>query len=106
MSGGKRNFRAVTKAGIAFGDALRRRIGEMIYERGDYVKVEFADETTGIGEWMWMIVDRCDDQKRLVYGKLDNEPLNDYGGRVGLGSELAVSYSQIREHRKSSELRS
>jgi len=22
------------------------------YESGDYVKVEFPDETTGIGEWM------------------------------------------------------
>jgi len=28
-----------------------------VYERGDYLKVEFPDETTGIGEWMWMIVD-------------------------------------------------
>jgi uncharacterized repeat protein (TIGR03803 family) len=24
------------------------------YEPGDYVKVEFPDETTGIGEWMWV----------------------------------------------------
>jgi len=52
------------------------------------------------GEWMWVRVSRCDEQKRLVFGTLDNEPLNDYDGKVELGSELAVSYSQIREHRK------
>ncbi len=73
------------------------------YSPGDYVKVEFRDEKTGIGEWMWVRVIRCDDQKQLVFGTLDNEPLNDYGGQVELGSELAVSYSQIREHRKPTE---
>ena len=52
---------------------------------------------------MWVRVSRCDEQKRLVFGTLDNEPLNDYGGRIGLESELAVSYSQIREHRKPTE---
>lgn len=74
-----------------------------IYERGDYVKVEFPDETTGIGEWMWVHITRCDEGKQVVFGVLDNEPLNDYEGKVGLGSELAVSYSQIREHRKPTE---
>lgn len=70
------------------------------YNRGDYVKVEFPDATTEIGEWMWVIVDHCDDEKQLVYGMLDNEPLNDYMGKVKLGSHLAVSYAQIREHKK------
>lgn len=77
-----------------------------VYQRGDYVKVEFPDETTGIGEWMWMIVDHCDDEKGLVYGTLDNEPVNEYGGKVKLGSQLAVSYAQIREHKKAGEFRS
>jgi hypothetical protein len=31
------------------------------YERCDYVKVEFLGEITGIGEWMWVIVTRCDE---------------------------------------------
>jgi len=70
------------------------------YNRGDYVKVEFPDKTTGIGEWMWMRVDHCDDSKQLVFGQLDNEPLNSYGASVELGSQLAVSYSQIRQHNK------
>src|SRR6266550_2601979 len=73
------------------------------YDRSDYAKVEFPDKTTGIGEWMWVRVTRCDEEKQLVFGILDNEPLNDYEGEVGLGSELAVSYCQIREHRKPTE---
>jgi hypothetical protein len=73
------------------------------YERGDYVKIEFPDETTGISEWMWVRVNRCDDVKKLVFGILDNEPLNGYEGKIKLGSELAVSYSQIREHKKPTE---
>jgi hypothetical protein len=75
------------------------------YEHGDYVKIEFPDETTGIGEWMWMRVDRSDDEKQLVFGTLDNEPLNDYGDKLKLGSELAVSYDKVRDHRKASEFR-
>lgn len=73
------------------------------YEKGDYVKVEFADEETSVGEWMWVRVDHCDDEKQLVFGTLDNEPLDDYEGRIGLGSELAVSYSKIRDHKKPTE---
>ena len=76
-----------------------------IYERGDYVKVEFPDEATGIGEWMWVLVESCDDEKRLVFGKLDNVPVNDYAG-VRLGSQLAVSYDNVRDHRTSAQFRS
>jgi hypothetical protein len=73
------------------------------YQHGDYIKVEFPDETTGIGEWMWVRVDRCDEQKQVVFGTLDNEPVNDYEGKVRVGSELVVSYDKIRECRKASE---
>jgi hypothetical protein len=45
-------------------------------------------------------VHHCDDEKKLVFGTLDNDPLNDYHGKIGLGTELAISYSQIREHRR------
>jgi hypothetical protein len=73
------------------------------YAPGDYIKVEFPDEVTGVAEWMWVRVEICDDTRKVVMGKLDNEPLNDYSGKVKLGSEIVVSYSQIREHRKPSE---
>lgn len=73
------------------------------YEPGDYVKVEFEGEAGMPGEWMWVRVLRSDDAKQLVYGVLDNEPVNDYQGKIELGSELAVSYSQIRDHKKPTE---
>ena len=72
------------------------------YQPGDYVKVEFPDEKTGIGEWMWVRVISCDDSKRLVFGTLDNAPVNDATGKLKLGTELAINYSQVREHRKAS----
>jgi len=74
-----------------------------MYKPGDYVKVEFSDEATGVGEWMWVRVERCDEKERLVFGILDNAPLNDYGGIIKLGSELAVSYDQVREHKRAAE---
>jgi hypothetical protein len=83
-------------------DAFRRRITSAkmpTYERGDYVKVEFPDEATGVGEWMWVRVDSCDDARRMVFGVLDSVPL-DYGRKLHLGSQLAISFGQIREHRK------
>jgi hypothetical protein len=73
------------------------------YEKGDFVKVEFPDETTGIAEWMWVRVEDCDDQRKVVIGRLDSEPLNDYDGKIDLSSQVIVSYSNIREHRKPTE---
>jgi hypothetical protein len=71
------------------------------YEPGDYVKVEFAGEAGMPSEWMWVRVDRCDEDRKIVFGTLDNEALNE--DNPELGTELAVSYSQIREHRKPTE---
>ena len=73
------------------------------YERGDYVKVEFPDESTGVGEWMWVRVHRCDDERKIVFGTLDNVPINDETGKLKLGTELAISFTQIRERKKSAD---
>jgi hypothetical protein len=73
------------------------------YEKGDYVKVEFPDETTGIAEWMWVRVEVCDDRRKMIVGRLDNQPLNNYEGKIGLDSQILVSFSNVREHRKPSE---
>jgi hypothetical protein len=70
------------------------------YEPGDHIKVEFEDENGMPGEWMWVIVQNRDDKKQLVYGTLDNEPLNDCGGKLKLGTQLAISYKRVREYRK------
>jgi hypothetical protein len=73
------------------------------YENGDFVKVEFPDELTGVSEWMWERVQSCDDAKQLVFGRLDNTPVNDATGRLRLGTELAISFSRIREQKKAWE---
>lgn len=76
------------------------------YQEGDYVKVEFPDEVTGVGEWMWVRVRRCDEQSRTIYGVLDNSPINDYDEKLHLGREVAISFTRIREHRTASDFRS
>jgi hypothetical protein len=53
-----------------------------------------------------VIVDDADYKKRLVFDTLDNEPVNDYGGKVTIESQLAVSYDKIREHKKPGEFAS
>lgn len=65
------------------------------YRPGDCVKVELTDERSGESEWLWLLVDSCDDDKRVVFGRLDNEPL--IATTLKLGQELAVSYDLIRD---------
>ena len=71
------------------------------FQPGDYVKAEFKDEDTGESEWMWVVVDSCDDEEGILFGRLDNEPVASTGLR--LGDELAVSYGKVVEHRRASE---
>ena len=73
------------------------------YEAGDYVKVEFPDEASGVSEWMWVRVRRCDEIQKVVFGTLDSVPVHDHKGKLTLGTELAISIAQIREHKKAWE---
>jgi len=75
-----------------------------IYEPGDYVKVDFKDDQTGESEWMWVRVESADDAKRIVFGSLDSQPVLDHGGKLKLGTQLAVSYGNVLQHKKASEL--
>jgi hypothetical protein len=70
------------------------------FATGDYVKVEFKHETSGESEWMWVQVRDSNDEERIVFGKLDNEPIVNTDLRLGM--ELAISYDLIREHMKDS----
>jgi hypothetical protein len=72
----------------------------MSYDVGDYIKVEFKDETEPVGEWMWIRIESCDEKNRLVFGILDNEPLLEHAPNAGLGTRLAISFDKIREHKK------
>jgi hypothetical protein len=73
------------------------------YQAGDYIKAEFRDEESGESEWMWVRIESCDDDKQIVFGSLDSAPLFGSSRGLALGSKLAVSYSSIREHRRSAE---
>jgi len=69
-----------------------------LYQPGDHVKVEFADDSSGESEWMWIQVESCDDENRIVFGRLDSEPI--LRVRLKVGQELAISYDKIRDHRR------
>jgi hypothetical protein len=75
------------------------------FQPGDFVKVEFTDETTEESEWMWICVDSTDDEKRLVFGRLDNAPVLHHKGKLEVGSELAVSFDRIRDHKRRADFR-
>jgi len=66
------------------------------YKPGDHVKAEFGNENSEEKEWMWVEVDHCDDEKRLVFGRLDSTPVVNTVLKVG--QALAVSYDKIRDH--------
>jgi hypothetical protein len=70
------------------------------FERGDHIKVEFQSEIQNVpGEWMWVLVHYSDDERQIVFGTLDNEPVL-RPDDVKLGEELAISYERVREHSK------
>jgi hypothetical protein len=46
-----------------------------IYQEGDHVKFEVKDEQSGEVEWIWLLVDRSDDEQQVVFGQLDSEPV-------------------------------
>jgi uncharacterized protein YegJ (DUF2314 family) len=77
---------------------LSKEANDFMYEPGDYIKVEFKDEQSGESEWMWVNVTGSDDRQRVVFGKLDSGPIAMTD--LHLGMELAVSYDNIRDHRK------
>ena len=67
------------------------------YSKGEHVKFEVMSEESGEREWMWLLVDRSDDDREIVFGRLDSQPV--VMTEMHLGQELAVSYHNIRERR-------
>ncbi len=68
------------------------------YQSGDDVKFEVADEQSGESEWLWLSVERSDDESRMVFGTLDSQPVVMTDMR--LGQALAISYDKVRDHRR------
>ncbi len=77
---------------------LMARCSLATYNPGDHVKVEFAGGPSGETEWMWVEVGRSDDEHGILFGKLDSQPV--VHTELKVGQELAVSYDQVREHRR------
>lgn len=75
----------------------------MTFAAGDYVKFEIRNEATGESEWMWLRVDYCDESNKRVFGWLDSEPVV-FTTEFKLGQHLAVSYDNVRDHKKPAEL--
>jgi len=69
------------------------------YHVGDHIKFEVKDEKTGASEWMWLKVERVDDASRVVFGRLDSQPVV-FEKTMRLGQELAISFDNIRDHHK------
>jgi hypothetical protein len=65
------------------------------YQKGDHVKIEVIHEQSGEAEWMWLLVDRGEDEQQLVFGQLDSEPV--VATDMKRGQHLAVSYQQVRD---------
>jgi hypothetical protein len=49
-----------------------------------------------------VLVDHCDEANHIVFGRLDNLTLVDTD--LKLGQERAISYEDIREHKKEPDL--
>ena len=45
------------------------------YPKGDYVKIKVPNEQSSESEWMWLLVDSCEDEQQPVFGQLDSEPV-------------------------------
>ena len=51
---------------------------------------------------MWLRVDYCDELNKMVFGWLDSQPIV-FTPDMKVGQHLAVSYDNIREHRKGTD---
>lgn len=67
------------------------------YVSGDHVKIEVKN-VSGDSEWMWLFVESSDDDQELVFGKVDSQSV--VATDMKFGQELAVSYDNIRDHRR------
>jgi uncharacterized protein YegJ (DUF2314 family) len=84
--------------GLLSAHLSRAKLNMGKYKNGDHVKIEVEGKQFAVGEWMWMLVEDSDDEKRLVFGRLDNEPIANPDFK--LGQQLAVSYDKIRDHQR------
>lgn len=89
---------------VRSGSMLKSIVGDptVKFEPGDFIKFEIKDEKTGESEWMWLRIDYCDELKRVVFGWLDSQPVV-FTTDLKHGQHLAISYDNIREHKRAAE---
>ena len=68
------------------------------YQKGDHVKFEVSGEQPGESDWMWLLVDHSDDEREIVFGRLDSQQIETTA--IAVGQELAISYEKVRDHRR------
>src|SRR5258708_32533401 len=74
------------------------------YQKRDNEKIEVTNEESGESEWMWLLVGNSDDERHLVFGQLDSEPVT--ATDMKRGQRLTVSYKQTLDHRTASDFAS
>jgi hypothetical protein len=71
--------------------------GMTIARPGDLLRVQLCTETARQSPSVWIRVERCDDEHRIVYGTIDDESAG-LGRALGRGAKLAASYHQVQEN--------
>jgi hypothetical protein len=66
------------------------------YQKGDRVKFEVSGERPGESDWMWLLVDHSDDEREIVFGRLDSEQIE----TAAIAAGQAISYEKVRDHRR------
>jgi uncharacterized protein YegJ (DUF2314 family) len=68
------------------------------YQSGEHVKFEVVEEHSDESEWLWLSVRESDDEREIVFGMLDSQPV--VMTSMKLGQEFAISYDKVRDHRR------
>lgn len=67
------------------------------YKAGDMVKAESPTTGLATASGCGVKVDHCDEEKQVLFGRLDNQPISAFRDKLQLGQEVAVAFSLVRE---------
>ncbi len=86
------------QAGVNLDECVNRLVPRCM--PGDYVRIQLGSESVHSEGSIWMRVERCDDKHKIVYGTIEDEPLQPIDNVFRAGSRLGASYRRIRESRR------
>jgi hypothetical protein len=67
------------------------------YRPGDLLLVRLSSDTAKQSPSVWIRVERCDEQHRIVFGTVDGESPG-LGKALDCGAKLAAGYHQVHEN--------